>query len=138
MGHAMVIIYNEKERLRVLDWIKLAPLESRVDIKGPKRTLSQNDRMWAMLTDIVVQKKTIDGKKFTTDEWKVIFLQALGREQNVLPSLDGHSFFSSGHSSSTLTKEEMSDLIEFMFAWGAENDMVWSDPQLRSYESMRR
>lgn len=138
MARALAIIYDEKDRQRVIDWIKLAPIETRVEIKGPKRTLSQNDRMWAMLTDIVVQKKTINGQTFKADEWKAIFMEALGREQPALPTLDGRSFFSIGHSSSSLEKSEMSDLIEFMFAWGAENDVVWSDPALQSYEEMRR
>jgi len=132
MAKALAIIYDEKDRQRVIDWIKLAPLETRVEIKGPKRTLPQNDRMWAMLTDIVKQKKTIDGKRFTTDEWKAIFMEALGREQIALPTIDGRNFFTIGHSSSNLGKQEMSDLIELMFAWGAENDVVWSDPELRS------
>lgn len=25
-------------------------------------------------------------------------------------------------------KDEMTSFIEFLFAWGAENGMVWSDP----------
>lgn len=138
MAHALAVIYDEKDRQRVIEWMKVAPIGTRVDIKGPKRTLPQNDRMWAMLTDIVRQKKEIDGQTFTTDEWKVIFLQALGQEQDVLPTLDGRNFFSTGHSSSNLGKEAMSNLIEFIFAWGAENDVIWSDPQLASYEEMRR
>jgi len=138
MAKALAVIYDEKDRQQIIDWIKLAPLETRVEIKGPKRTLPQNDKMWSMLTDIVVQKKTIGGRTFKTDEWKAIFMEALGREQVALPTLDGRSFFSIGHSSSALEKQEMSDMIEFMFAWGAENDVVWSDPKLRSYEDMRR
>jgi hypothetical protein len=138
MGRALAIIYDEKDRQRVLDWIKVAPIGTRVDIKGPKRTLPQSDKMWAMLSDIVRQKKTIDNQTFTTDEWKTIFIQAIGQEVNVLPTLNGRNFFSTGYSSSSLTKQAMSDLIEFIYAWGAENDVHWSDPQLASYEEMRR
>lgn len=138
MGRALAIIYDEKDRQRVLDWIKLAPLKTRVDIRGPKRTLSQNDKMWAMLTDIVVQNKTINGQKLSTDDWKSVFLEAIGREQKALPRLEGDGFFTIGHSSSSLSTLEMSDLIEFIFAWGAENDVIWSDPELQSYEAMRR
>lgn len=138
MGRALAIIHTEEIRRRVLDWIARAPLGTRVEIKGPARTKSQNDRMWAMLTDIVAQKKTIDGRTFTTEEWKSIFLQALGHEQQVLPTLDGQSFFAIGMSSSALSKSEMSDLIDYIFAWGAENEVIWSDPTLESYEAMRR
>jgi hypothetical protein len=50
-NHALVVIHDEKARQRVLDYIRGAALGSRVDIKGPKRTLPQNDRMWAMFSD---------------------------------------------------------------------------------------
>lgn len=119
-------------------WVTKAEVGTRIQFRGPTRTLPQNDRFWAMLTDIVKQGKEIDGKKFTTEEWKAIFMEALGHEQRFLPSLDGKRFVPLGQSSSSLTKEDMSDLIEFMFAWGAENDVRWSDPALRGYESMMR
>jgi NinB protein len=138
MSHTLAIIHDEKIRQRVIECIKVAPVGSRVRIDGPKRTLPQNSRLWAMLSDIVRQKKTIDGHEFDTDEWKCIFLQAIGREPEILPTLDGQNFFSTGHSSSKLSKEQMSNLLEFILAWGAENGVVWSDPQLQSYEEMRR
>lgn len=128
MARALAVIKTEIDRQRVLDWIKVARLGTRVEIKGPVRTLSQNDRMWAMLTDIVTQR-TFNGRKYTTDEAKVVFMHACGREIEVLPSLDGKSFVPYGQSSSDLSVAEMSDLIEFLFAWGAENNITWSDPK---------
>lgn len=138
MGQAVTVIRTEKDRSEAADWLAKAPIGSRVTFKGPTRTLPQSDRMWAMLTDIVKQHKTIDGREFTTEEWKCLFLESLGHEQRFLPSLDGKRFVSMGQSSSTLTREEMSDLIELMFSWGAENDVRWSDPALRGYEEMQR
>lgn len=138
MGQAVTVIRTEKDRNEAADWLAKAPIGSRVWFKGPTRTLPQNDRFWAMLTDIVKQKKEIDGRTFTTEEWRSIFMEALGHEQRFLPSLDGKRFVPLGQSSSSLTKEEMSDMIEFMFSWGAENEVRWSDPALRGYEDMRR
>lgn len=141
MAKAVEVIYTEADRDRVLGWIRVARLKSRVEIRGPRRTLPQNDKMWAMLTDIVKQKKKINGQTYTTDQWKAIFMQALGHELrgDVLPTLDGTDFFTvDGTSSSKLSDTEMSDLIEFMFAWGAENHVEWSDPNLRSLEESRR
>lgn len=139
MGKALAVIHTETDRQRVLDWITRAPLESRVEMNGPRRTKSQNDRMWAMLTDIVAQKKTCQGRTFDTNQWKAMFMEALGHEQETLPRLNGNGFFAVETSTSKLSTSEMSDLIDFMFAWGAENDVIWSDPELRSLEeSMRR
>jgi hypothetical protein len=138
VAQAVTVIRTEKDRREAADWLAKAPIGSRVWFKGPTRTLPQNDRMWAMLTDIVKQGKEIDGRKFTTEEWKAIFLEALGHEQRFLPSLDGLRFVPLGQSSAALTIPEMTDLIEYMFAWGAENNVRWSDPALRGYEEMRR
>lgn len=138
MSHTLAVIHTEQIRQRVLECIKVAPIGSRVRIDGPKRTLPQNAKLWACLSDIVRQKKTIDNQEFETEEWKCIFLQALGREPDILPTLDGRNFFSTGHSSSKLSKEQMSALIEYIVCWGAENGVQWSDPQLESYEEMRR
>lgn len=138
MATALTIIRSDRDKAEAIEWVTKAKLGTRIQFRGPVRTLPQNDRMWAMLTDIVKQGKEIDGKKFTTEEWKAIFLEALGHEQRFLPSLDGKRFVPIGTSSSSLGVEEMSDLIEFMFAWGVENNVRWSDPALRGYEEMIR
>lgn len=138
MTKVVVLIRADTDRQRLINWIKEARLETRVEIRGPKRTIAQNDRLWAMLSDIVLQKKEVRGRTYSTESWKSMFLQALGHQQEVLPTLDGNEFFATGFSSSRLSKQEMSDLIDFIFAWGAENDVLWSDPELRSIEAMRR
>ena len=132
------VIYSETDRQEILAWIKSARLKTRVEVRGPRRTLPQNDKMWAMLSDIVRQRKKINGQEFSTEQWKSIFMEALGHEQDVLPKLDGSDFFTVDTSTSKLDEQQMSDLIEFMFAWGAENHVEWSDPNMRSLEESRR
>lgn len=81
-----------------------------------------------MLSDIAQQKEH-GGRKYTPDQWKCLFMHACGREMQFVPSLDGTSFMPLGYRSSELTKEEMSALIECMFAWGAENGVTFHDQQ---------
>jgi hypothetical protein len=97
-----------------------------VEFKAPRRSLPQNDRMWAMLTDISRQVSH-HGVKYPPDIWKVLMMQAWGREVKWLPALDGHGVVPLLFSSSDLTKAEMSDLMEFMSAWGAQNGVDFSD-----------
>jgi hypothetical protein len=59
---------------------------------------------------------------------KVLFMHACGRQVQFLPALDGGAFVPYGQSSSDLSVAEMTELLEFMFCWGAENGVVWSDP----------
>lgn len=113
-------------------WIDKAPTGTRVEFKGPKRSIEQNDRMWAMLTDVATQK-THAGRRFTTDQWKVLFMHACGRETQFLPALNGGAFVPYGQSSSDLSVSEMTELMDFIEAWGAQNGVVFSD-QMESVE----
>lgn len=132
------VIHTEKDRAEVIAWVAQCKLGTRIEARGPRRTLPQNDKMWAMLTDIARQRKKIGDREFTPEQWKSIFMEALGHEQDILPKLNNDGFFTVDTSTSKLSEAEMSDLIEYMFAWGAENNVVWSDPKLRSQEEMMR
>src|SRR3954471_10604962 len=120
MSRHLITLNSTADRTRVLRYVTQAPSGTRVEFKAERRTLPQNDRMWAMLTDIAAQKEHC-GRKYTPDQWKILFMHACGREVQFIPSLDGSTFIPWGQSSRDLSKGEMSDLIEFMFKWGAEN-----------------
>lgn len=123
---AQIVLNSREARDKAARWIQQAPPGTRLDFRGPQRSIEQNDRMWAMLTDIATQK-TLSERRWTADQWKVVFLTALGRETQFIPDLEG-KFIPYGQSSSALSKHEMSNLIDFMLAWGAENGVIWSDP----------
>jgi hypothetical protein len=129
MGRALLVLHNDAMRAKAIDWIRRAPRETRVEFKGPKRTLPQNDRMWAMLTDIATQKKW-HGLTLDADAWKLIFLDALHREMRIVPNLDGTGFVNLNQRSSDLSVSEMTDMIELMFAWGAQNAVKFQEPEM--------
>lgn len=126
MSRALLVLSNADVRKRAIAWIQKAPDGTRVEYKAPKRSLDQNALLWSMLTDIASQKEH-GGRKYTSEQWKVIFLAAIGREVQFIPSLDGKTFIPWGQSSSDLSKHEMSQLIDFMSAWGAENGVKFHD-----------
>lgn len=128
MSRALIVLDSTAARQRAVMWVQKAPTNTRVEFKAAKRTLDQNSRMWAMLTDIATQKEHA-GKRYTPDQWKVLFMHACGREVQFIPALDGSTFIPWGQRSSDLSKGEMSELIEFMFSWGAENGVIWSEPE---------
>ena len=128
MSRAMIVVTGNADRQRATAWAQKAPYGTRIEFKAAKRTLPQNDRMWAMLTDIA-QQKDHNGRRYTPDQWKVLFMHACGREVQFIPSLDGATFIPWGQSSSDLSKDEMTNLIEFMFAWGAENGVIFKEPE---------
>lgn len=126
MNRAMIIITNQAERDKATRWAQGVSVGTRIEFKEPKRTLPQNDRFWAMLTDIAEAMKE-RGREYAPDQWKVIFMTAYGHEVKFLPSLDMKTFIPVGHSSSDLSVREMSDLMEFMSAWAAENGITLND-----------
>ena len=95
MGRAFLVIYNDAIREKAIRWLTKAPKDTRVEFKSPKRPLPQNDKMWAALTDISDQL-THKGRKLKPDQWKMLFLDALDKEYDLVPSLDGSSFVNIG------------------------------------------
>src|SRR4051812_41913261 len=124
MSRHTIILRGSADRARVVRYASVAPDGTRVDFKTAKRSLPQNDRMWAMLTDVANQKEHC-GRKYTPDQWKVLFMHACGREMQFVPTLDGQSFMPLGYRSSELSKNEMSALIDCIAAWGMENGVIF-------------
>jgi hypothetical protein len=126
MSRHVITLRTEGDRAKVMTWLQRAAYGHRIEVKEPKRSDEQNDRLWAMLGDISRQA-TINGKRYDPDAWKCIFMKAMGREAQFLPTLDGNSFFPTGFRSSDLSVREMSDLQTFMEAWAAENNITLRD-----------
>ena len=126
MSRALLILNTEADRAKAMHWIQQAPVGCRVEFKAAKRSLPQNSRMWAMLTD-VAQQVPWHGLKLTPDDWKLVFLDALKREVRMVPNLDGNGFVSLGRSSSDLSKSEMGDLMELISEFGSRHGVVFGE-----------
>ncbi len=131
MSRALIVIRGPDDRRDAERLIARTQPGDRIEFKRARRSLPQNARMWAMLTDVSRQLPW-HGVKLPPDDWKLIFLDALKREVRTVPALDGRGFVNLGRSSSDLSKEEMSDLMELIAAFGAEHGVVFSDPALES------
>jgi uncharacterized protein YecE (DUF72 family) len=126
MTRALLVLANDAIRARAAAWIASAPKDTRVEFKAPRRSTDQNSLMWALLTDIARQKEHC-GRRYQPEEWRYLFLHALGRSAQFVPSLDEKTFVPIGQSSSDLSKEEFSNLIELIYQWGAEQHVVFND-----------
>lgn len=127
MSRALIILHGHADRLRAARMLADVPDLTMVEFRHAKRTLPMNARMWAMLTD-VSRQATHAGQKFTPNDWKTIFTAALRRELRMVPNLTGDGMVLLGERTSEMTKEEHSDLMTLIEAWGAENGVTFSDP----------
>lgn len=99
-----------------------------VTFKQDKRSPDQNALMWVLLTK-VSEQATWHGKKRTPGEWKDLFTGSLLAAANgleIVPGLEG-GFMILGLHTSDMTKAEESALIEWIYAWGATNGVVFDD-----------
>lgn len=97
-----------------------------VEIKPETRTLAQNARLWAMLTDVA---KQVDwyGRKLSAEEWKHVMTASMTK-QDVVPGIDG-GFVVLGKSTSKMTKPEMSELQDLIEAFGAQQGVRFTAPE---------
>lgn len=126
VGRALLVLNGSVERSKAAHWVSKAPAGTRVMFQGPKRSLDQNSAMWRLLTKVAEQHLHF-GQKLTPDDYRLIFLDALKREVRMVPALDGRGFVNLGRSSSDLSKEEFSDLLELITAWCAQNGIDIDD-----------
>lgn len=119
------ILRSDAQRDRAVLAIRQAPDGYVVTISEPRRTLDQNARMWAMLTDISNAKP--DGRAHSPETWKSLFMHACGHEVRFEMGLNGEPF-PIGWRSSRLSKRQMADLITFMMAYGDQHGVAWSEP----------
>lgn len=99
------------------------PLRVRVTDQAT-RTLEQNAALWAALHDIAEQVEW-HGQKLSAENWKDMATAALKR-QKVVPGIDG-GFVVLGESTRTMTKAQLSELLDFLHAFGAERGVRFAD-----------
>lgn len=88
-----------------------------------RRNSAQNDRLNAMCGD-VARQVVWHGQRLSRDDWRHMFVASFRKGQKVVPGIDG-GFVVLGASSRQLTEAECSEVIELLFAFGAEHNVQW-------------
>lgn len=135
MSTHKIILRGDVQRQLAKRYIDQAPIGYVVTLKEQTRTTEQNSRFWAMLGDVSRSKP--EGRQATPDVWKELFMNALGHESRFEMGLDGKPF-PAGFRSSKLTVSEMSELMEFISAWGSERGVEWTEPEYRDEPRNRK
>jgi len=124
MSRAVLILSSSEIREKAIRWIRGLPDNTRVEFKKPKRSLPQNDLLWVLLTK-VSQQLEWHGQRYSPDDWKDFMMHQL-RKASWMPAEDG-GLVPIGMRTSDLSVEEMSDLIEVIYAFCARNGVRIDD-----------
>lgn len=125
-----VRLVGREQRLLAHRLIDAAPDKAIVNIRPETRSNEQNNLMWALLSEISRAKP--EGRKYSPEIWKSLFMSEAGFKPIFEPSLDGRGVVPIGYKSSRLAKAEFSELIECIRAYAAEHDV-----KLRDYDEER-
>ena len=119
-----VILRGPIQQALACEIIRKAPKDAVFRVSAPTRSTGQNAKLWAMLSDI--SRAQPDGRKHPPETWKALAMHACGHAVQFETGLSGEPF-PIGFRSSRLTKEQMSELIEFLYEYGARHGVRWSD-----------
>lgn len=125
MSRAAMTIWTDADRKRLEKWANGLPKGTRVEVKAPRRTVDQNNLLWSLLTQIAVQVVWY-GTRLSAEDWKDV-LTASFRKARVVPGIDEGTYVPLGLRTSDMSKEEMTELIELAFAFGAQQGVEFRE-----------
>lgn len=120
-------IQTPEDRQRIATWAKNVDVGTIVEFRKKTRSHEQSAKMHAMLGEVAAQVVWY-GTKLKVEDWKNIFTASL-RKAQVVPGIDPGTVVPLGIHTSTMTVDEMSNMIEAIYAFGAERDVMFKDPK---------
>lgn len=142
------LFYNFKNKLELFELIKtLDPTKCwrfRVD-EYDIRTLEQNNKAHAMLTDISLQTKHLN-QVLDVDDWKRLCVKQFADDCiandlprladywkrnsfRLIPSLDGKSLVTLGAQTRDFPKYVMAGFIDWLYFYGSQNSINWTEKE---------
>ena len=134
-----IVLDTAERKQRALEAVCSAPAGDVLRIGPPVKRRIQEEKYHAQIGDIAKQT-TYAGQKWDEDDMKRILIDEFAdamREAGtplhndgkarLIPSENGRRVIQLGIQSRQFWVSEASQFIEFLYAWGAERDVVWSD-----------
>ena len=102
-----------------------------IEIKAISKSREQEEKYHAMIGDISKQAQHL-GSKWDAESWKRFLLWQYAKESGtsqgqIVPSLDGTGIVQLGLQSRHFSKEEASEFVEWLFSWGANNGITFTE-----------
>jgi len=128
MSRTIVQIKGVADRNLIATWARNVPEGTTVEFRAPRRSLDQNSLMWSLLQQI--SKEVVwHGQKLSSEDWKDVLTASL-RQTRVVPGIDAGSFVPLGMRTSQMTKEEISELLELIYAFGTDRGVAFRELEI--------
>lgn len=145
MNPKTFFLKHDQARKGVGEYALTAPEGWMVRFSEPTKKRIQEERYHAMVNDIAKQCD-YHGRKLDAKSWKRLLVESMvhilreeAKAQDkpdpfpyrgaVLPSIDGMRIVQVEVLTRYFTVPQASAFIEYLFSYGAENDVVWTDPK---------
>ena len=131
-------LVHEQARQRAADYCLSAPDGYMAVVSEPTKKRIQEEKYHAMIGDL--SRQTLyAGHMWDEDDMKRILIDEFAEEMRLagtplhhdgrlIPSANGRRVIQLGIQSRDFYVNEAAQFIEFLYAWGAEREVAWSEP----------
>jgi len=100
-----------------------------LEIKAADKSRDQEQKYHAMISEIATQAQHM-GSKWDAESWKRLlvdkFCKDIGLKTGVvMPNLSGDGIVQLGFQTRKFTKEQASEFVEWLYAWGADRGVTY-------------
>jgi len=100
-----------------------------LEIKDAAKSRDQEEKYHAMIGEIAKQAQHL-GAKWDSESWKRLLVDQFCKDNGlktgaVIPNLAGDGIVQLGMQTRNFTKEQASEFVEWLHAWGAENGVTF-------------
>lgn len=100
-----------------------------LEIRTASKSRVQEEKYHAMIGEIAKQAQHL-GSKWDAESWKRLLVDQFCRDIGlktgaVIPNLSGDGIVQLGFQTRKFTKEQASEFVEWLHAWGAEHGVVY-------------
>ena len=139
MTKRIFILAHSTARANAARYMQEAPEGHMVTVSEPTKKRIQEEKYHAMLLDIAKQCLFM-GKRHDAEDWKRLLIDAFAKvmrdsgtplhhDGRVIPSLDFQRVVQLGIQTRDFYIKEAAEFIEFLYFYGAENGVIFSDPK---------
>ena len=100
-----------------------------LEIKDATKSRHQEEKYHAMIGEVAKQAQHLSAK-WDAEDWKRMLVWQFCKDQKlnegkIVPSLDGTGIVQLGQQTRKFTKEQASEFVEWLHAWGAEHGVTF-------------